>query len=132
MLFLPLLKNAKTRKEICQEVFYIQLLFGIGLNGLPVLATWIFGNDASKVSQRKRKKYKRKSNMTNEERTIKHGEILEAFDSGSFSTIGEIAQYASVQNETVTRVLKEHRPDQFQAFKGTNRSGRKPKKCKSI
>lgn len=110
---------------------YGQILFGICLNGLPVISTWIFGNDASKIPMKRRKRKKSDGqNLTNEERERKRASILEAFDSGQFSTLGEMAIYADVQNETVTRVLKKERAEQFSAWKEINSIGRKSAKTK--
>lgn len=107
---------------------FVQILFGLGLNGLPVIATWIFGNDASKVPAKKRRKKRNTQKDSAEQRAARHASILEAFDSGQFTTLGEIAEYSGVKQETVTRVLKKERETEFAEFKAANSAGRKPKK----
>lgn len=113
-------------KSLSTIQLYGQILFGICLNGLPVISTWIFGNDASKIPAKRRKRKKSDGqNLTNEEREKKRAAVLEAFDSGQFATLGEMAVYADVQNETVTRILKKERAEQFTEWKQKNNVGRK-------
>lgn len=83
---------------------------------------------SQKISvSRKKKKRSFTRNLSEAERKKKRLDILDAFDSGQFSTLGEMAVYASVQNETVTRILQKERADQFKIFKNKHAVGRKPK-----
>jgi predicted HTH domain antitoxin len=82
------------------------------------------------MKRRKRKKSEGQ-NLTNEQRELKRAAVLEAFDSGQFSTLGEMAIYADVQNETVTRILKRERAEQFAEWKTQNNVGRKSVKPKT-
>lgn len=126
-----IIEISENMDKLTETQLYMQILLGLCLNGLPVGATWIFGNDASKVPLKKRRKRNANQSLTGEERDGKHKSILEAFDSGKFTTLSEIAQYSGVKNETVTRFLKKARPDQFEEFK-KNSTGRKPSSKKGF
>lgn len=127
-----IIEISQTMESLSRVQLYGQILFGICLNGLPVISTWIFGNDASKIPMKRRKRKKSEGqNLTNEQRELKRAAVLEAFDSGQFSTLGEMAIYADVQNETVTRILKKERPEKFAEWKTQNNVGRKSTKPKT-